>query len=281
MERVRPAAVAGSFYPAEAEDLKAQLAECFDSHPLGPGGNRSPSASLVGGLVPHAGYAYSGPCAAHLYSRLPHDTSLAIVLGVNHRARGARAALSAATAWETPLGRVPLAREAGQQLLSEVDFLSEDDRAHREEHSIEVHLPFLQTVLGGFSFLPIGLSHVSAAECDRLGEALARLYQAQSAAGAKVVLLASSDLNHYLSPEETERLDRMALDRLLALDAIGLLETVEENDISMCGVVPAAVLIFATVALGVKNSRLLKHCHSGDARPMKEVVGYASVALEV
>lgn len=281
MERVRPAAVAGSFYPADVEDLKELLAECFDSHPLGPKGYRSPSASLIGGMVPHAGYAYSGPCAAHLYSRLPRDTSLAIVVGVNHRARGSRAALSSAAFWETPLGRVRIARDAGERLRGEVDFLSEDDRAHREEHSIEVQLPFLQTVLGGFSVLPIALSHVSAAECRRLGEALARLYEAQSAAGAKVVLLASSDLNHYLSPEETERLDRMALDKLLALDAIGLLETVEKNDISMCGVVPAAVLLFTAVALGVKNSRLLKHCHSGAAQPMKEVVGYASVALEV
>jgi AmmeMemoRadiSam system protein B len=281
MERVRPAAVAGSFYPAEAEDLKELLAECFDSHPLGPKGNRSPSPSLLGGMIPHAGYAYSGPCAAHLYSRLHRETSLAVVIGVNHRARGARAALSAAECWETPLGRVRIDHAAGERLLGEVDFLKQDDRAHREEHSIEVQLPFLQIVLGEFVFLPIALSHVTEAECRRLGAALARLYEARSGPGAKVVLLASSDLSHYLSPEETERLDRLALDEFLALDAVGLLKTVEENNITMCGAVPAAVLLFAAAALNARGARLLKHCHSGDTAPMRQVVGYASVAVEV
>jgi AmmeMemoRadiSam system protein B len=93
-------------------------------------------------------------------------------------------------------------------------------------------------------------------------------------------LLASSDLNHYRSPKETERLDRMALEKILALDPTGLLDTVEENDISMCGVIPTAVFLFAAAALGAYQARLLKHCHSGDAAPMREVVGYASVAVE-
>jgi MEMO1 family protein len=281
MERVRPPAVAGSFYPAEAEDLKELIEECFDSHPLGPKGHRSPSRSLVGGVVPHAGYAYSGPCAAHLYSRLEPDTTLVIVVGVNHRARGARAALSPATLWKTPLGEVAIDRESGERLRAEVDFLSLDDRAHREEHSIEVQLPFLQTVLGEFTFLPIALSHVTVTECLQLGDALADLYKTKQTSGEKVALLASSDLNHYLSPEETERLDRLALESILALDAPGLLETVEEHNISMCGVMPTAAVLFAAAALGAKSPRLLKHCHSGDARPMKEVVGYASVAIEV
>ena len=281
MPNVRPAAVAGSFYPADAEELSDLLKECFDSHPLGPKGSRAPSPSLVGGLAPHAGYAYSGPCAAHLYSQVDESVSLAIVVGVNHRARGARAALSPADFWETPLGRVPIDREAGERLRGDVDFLTADERAHREEHSIEVHLPFLQTVLDEFTLLPIALAHVSETECRRLGEALARLYEGRSAAGAKVILLASSDLNHYLSPAETERLDGLALDKILTLDPPGLLHTVAENRITMCGVAPTAAVLFAALALGAKQPRLLKQCHSGDARPMREVVGYASVAVEV
>jgi AmmeMemoRadiSam system protein B len=281
MERVRPAAVAGSFYPADAEELGDLLTECFDSHPLGPKGDRSPSPSLLGGMAPHAGYAYSGPCAAHLYSQVDKTATLAIVVGVNHRARGARAALSPADFWETPLGRVPIDRESGERLRGEIDYLALDERAHRDEHSIEVQLPFLQTVLDEFIFLPIALAHVSEAECQRLGEALARLYEARSAAGGKALLLASSDLNHYLSPAETERLDGLALEKVLALDPPGLLHTVAENRITMCGVAPTAVALFAAAALGAKKPRLLKHCHSGDARPMREVVGYASVAVEV
>jgi MEMO1 family protein len=280
MPVVRPAAVAGSFYPAEAGELKDLLHECFVSSPLGPGGARGASASLLGGMVPHAGYVYSGPCAAHLYSTLDKNTRGVILLGVNHRGRGANAAVSPAEIWETPLGRVQIDRELARELLGQIDFLVEDDRPHREEHSIEVELPFLQSVLEAFTFLPISLSYLAPEECRCLGEAIARLCEEKNGAGEKILLLASSDLNHYLSPEETERLDRLALEKILALDPAGLLQTVEENDISMCGVIPTAVLLFAANALGAKQARLLKHCHSGDVVPMREVVGYASVAVE-
>jgi AmmeMemoRadiSam system protein B len=280
MERVRPAAVAGSFYPAEAEELKELLDDCFVASPLGPRGAREVSPSLVGAMVPHAGYAYSGPCAAHLYASLDKNIRQVILLGVNHRGRGSSAALSAAEFWRTPLGEVPVDRAAGERLKSRIDFLAEDDRPHRDEHSIEVQLPFLQSVLREFAFVPLSLSYLTLEECRRLGEAVARAYEAGTGAGTKTLLLASSDLNHYLSPKETERLDALALEKILALDPVGLLESVEENNISMCGVIPTAVLLFAANALGAKQARLLKHCHSGDVARMREVVGYASVALE-
>ena len=280
MASVRPAAVAGSFYPAEAGELARLIEECFVSHPLGPRGACAAAPALVGGLAPHAGYVYSGPCAAHLYARLDPDTRRVIILGVNHRGRGARAALSPAEFWETPLGRARVDREMGERLREQVDFLTEDDRSHREEHSIEVELPFLQSVLGDFTFLPISLSHISQDECRRLGKALAGLCGAGGAAGEKIILLASSDLSHYLPPEENDRLDRLALEKVLALDAPGLLATVAENNIGMCGAIPAAVLLFAAHALGAGKAALLKHCHSGDAATMREVVGYASVAVE-
>ena len=280
MAQVRSSAVAGSFYPAEPEELKKLLHDCFVSNPLGPRGVKSPTASLLGGMVPHAGYIYSGPCAAHLYSAFEDDIQCVIFLGVNHRGRGSRAALSPAESWQTPLGSVSVDRALGEQLKREVDFLADDAGPHREEHSIEVQLPFLQSVLGDFGLLPISLSHLTLEDCSRLGQAIARSYNANRALNKKTLLLASSDLNHYLSPEETERLDRMALEKVLALDPAGLLETVEKNDISMCGVFPTVVLLFAANALGARQSRLLKHCHSGDAAPMQEVVGYASVAVE-
>lgn len=278
---VRAPAVAGSFYPAEAGELSRALEECFVSNPLGPKGAKLPSSSLLGGMVPHAGYIYSGPCAAHLYSRLERDIRLVILLGVNHRGRGGSAALSDAESWETPLGRVEVDRNLGAQLKTHVDFLAEDERPHREEHSIEVQLPFLQSVLADFALLPISVSYLTLKECRELGQAIARLVEESRASGDKMLLLASSDLNHYKSPKETERLDRMALEKVLALDPAGLLETVAENDISMCGVIPTAVFLFAANALGAAKAELLKHCHSGDAMPMKEVVGYASVAVEL
>ena len=280
MQRVRPPAVAGSFYPVNTEELKGILQECFVTSPLGPKGGGVPFASLLGGMVPHAGYLYSGPCAAHFYSGLEKDIGRVILLGVNHRAVGAKAALSPADSWETPLGKVAVDRELTELLRAQVDFLENDERPHLKEHSIEVQLPFLQSVLGEFSFLPLSLSYLSEKECRELGRALARIFATENGAGKKTVLIASSDLSHYLSPKETERLDRMALEHVLALDPSSLLKTVEEEDISMCGVIPTAVFLFAAKELGARRARLLKHCHSGNAIPMREVVGYASVAVE-
>jgi len=281
MQRIRPAAVAGSFYPAKPEDLRQSLHQCFLAHPLGPQGKKLPSSSLLGGMVPHAGYVYSGPCAAHFYSNIDPETQCVILLGVNHRGRGARAALSAVDCWETPLGRTKVDRELVKLLKSQSDLLADDEQPHRREHSIEVQLPFLQSLLGDFTFLPLSLSYLSEEECEELGQALARLYEASTSSARKTVILASSDLSHYLPPAETERLDDLALEPILALDPSALLKTVKEQNINMCGVFPTAVFLFAARALGAKRARLLKHCHSGDAMTMKEVVGYASVAVEL
>jgi MEMO1 family protein len=278
--RSRAPAVAGAFYPADAEELKRLIHECFVSNPLGPGGTRGAESKLLGGMVPHAGYTYSGPCAAHFYALVEEDTQCVLVFGVNHCAIGSQAALSAAESWDTPLGKATVERALQDQLKAKVDFLRVDDRAHLQEHSIEVQVPFLQTVLPRFMFMPLSLGHLCESECAQLGRAVAETYEAQVVAGRKTILLASSDLSHYLSPEETERLDTIALERVLALDPIGLLNTVEEKDISMCGVIPTVVVLFAARALGATKARLLKHCHSGDAVPAREVVGYASVAIE-
>lgn len=280
MERVRTPAVAGSFYPAKAEELKQLLEECLVSSPLGPRGVKSLSPSLLGGMVPHAGYIYSGPCAAHFYSSLERDIECVILLGVNHRGKGSKAALSPADYWETPLGKIEVDREMSELLEAQLDFLEKDEQPHLKEHSIEVQLPFLQGVLSKFTFLPVSLSYLSEEQCAQLGQAIAHVHKTNTASKKKTVLIASSDLSHYLSPKETERLDRMALEQLLALDPVGLLKTVEEEAISMCGVFPTAVFLFAAKALGARQARLLKHCHSGDTVPMREVVGYASVVVE-
>lgn len=281
MERIRPPAVAGSFYPADAVGIRRLLDDCFVASPLGPRGTKPPTPSLVGGIVPHAGFIYSGPCAAHLYACLDPSIRRVILLGVNHWARGHRAALSPWEVWRTPLGDVPVDKKLNDLLATKVGFLEEDELAHAEEHSIEVQLPFLQRVLGDFSFLPISLSELTVEECNELGGTIAETCGAGSDSKTKNVILASSDLNHYLSPKETDQLDSMALERVLALDPSGLLNVVEENHISMCGVLPAAVLLSAAKRLGAKRARVLKHCHSGDVTPMRKVVGYASVVLEL
>jgi MEMO1 family protein len=280
VDRIRPSAVAGSFYPSDAEDLSALIDDCLFSSPLGPQGVDPPLHSLIGGMVPHAGVLYSGPCAAHLYARLENSIRRVILLGVNHRARGHKAALSPWEVWRTPLGDVPIDQASTDLLRDRARFLDHDPRAHSQEHSIEVQLPFLQRALRDFTLLPISLSHLSIEECLELGAAITELCNSEPLAKTPTVILASSDLSHYLSPQRTDELDRMALERVLALNPTDLLNVVEEEDISMCGVIPTVVMLYAVAGLGAKQTRLLKHYHSGEVSPMTEVVGYASVAVE-
>ena len=280
MDRTRPAAVAGSFYPSVAEELSRLVDDCLTSSSLGPQGIQSPSPSIIGGLVPHAGYVYSGPCAAHLYARLDNSIQRVILLGVNHQARGHRAALSPAASWQTPLGTVKVDQELNHVLQDEVPFLKLDDLAHAEEHSIEVQLPFLQHLLGEFSFLPISLAHISIAECAELGAAVADVFRSSTQSGIRTILMASSDLSHYLSPKETAELDGIVLKEVLAMNPQRLIEVAERKNITMCGLLPTAVLLFAANVLGMKQACLLQHCHSGDVTPMRKVVGYATVAFE-
>ena len=280
MERVRSPAVAGSFYPADPLALNGLIDECFVSSPLGPQGIKTPAAAMIAGMAPHAGYVYSGPCAAHFFSAIDPAVKRVIILGVNHSGRGHRAALSPWLTWRTPSGEVAVDQELSDILAARVKFLKPEPLAHAQEHSIEVQLPFLERVLSDFSFLPISLSHLSEDECAELGAAIADLCKTAAAGEQKTIILASSDLSHYLAPKETDRLDRLALEPVLAVDAPGLLRVVDEKDISMCGVMPTAVMLFAAKVLGAKRARLLKHCHSGDVSPMRKVVGYASVAFE-
>ncbi|MGH7825495.1 MAG: AmmeMemoRadiSam system protein B [Candidatus Binatia bacterium] len=277
MAHVRSPAVAGSFYPSDPRELRKLIDHCFVSSPLGPKGATERDPSLIGGMVPHAGYIYSGPCAAHLYARLDPNVDCVVLLGVNHRGRGYRAALSPYDYWETPLGKIKVDSELNDALKSRVAFLKDDETAHVQEHSLEVQLPFLQRVAGDFAFLPIALSDVTLAECSELGQALAE----NCTSPRQTILLASTDLSHYLSARETERLDRLALDAVLRMQPAELLSIVEKENITMCGVLPTAVLLYALKALGAKEAYLLKHCHSGDVTPMTDVVGYASVAFQL
>jgi len=231
-------------------------------------------------LVPHAGYIYSGPCAAHFYALLQHSIQRVILLGVNHQASGHRAALSPAASWQTPLGTVAIDQELNDLLEDAVPFLKQDDVAHAREHSIEVQLPFLQRVLGEFSLIPVSLAHISMEECVELGAAIAAILREDRKSGTQTVMIASSDLSHYLSPKETVELDGIALEQVLELNPRALIAAVERENITMCGSIPTAVLLFAANALGLNQACLLKHCHSGDVVPMRKVVGYASVALE-
>jgi AmmeMemoRadiSam system protein B len=278
MTSIRPAAVSGSFYPSAASELRTLLEDCFHTSPLGPHGATEKNRSIIAGLVPHAGAIYSGPCAAHLFSRLDTSHQRIIILGVNHRGHGHRAALSPWPRWQTPFGEIAVNQHLNEIIRERVNFLADEPNAHSQEHSIEIELPFLQYTLPDFDFVPISLSRLSLDECAELGGAIAAACQAE--ANTRTLVLASSDLSHYLSPARTAELDRLALQPILALDPEGLLRVIAEENISMCGVIPTAIMLFAVNAMGAQRARLLSHCHSGDVIPMRKVVGYAAVAIE-
>jgi AmmeMemoRadiSam system protein B len=284
---VRKPAVAGQFYEGTRESLAGQIEECFLG-PLGPG--RLPEIgqgwdeSLVGIVSPHAGYMYSGQAAAHGFDRLAAagTPDVAVILGVNHRGLGALLAVDSSDGWQTPLGDIRIDRELAGALTEDSDILIEDSGAHAFEHSLEVQVPFLQFVYRDrVKIVPIVVS-VHPYDADsldlslRAGEAIGR-----ACAGAKVVLIASTDFTHQEPQAAAAKQDRLALDRIAALDAPGLLKTVRDNRISMCGAVPTAIAIVAANLLGAKRGLELTYYTSGDVIGDKSsVVGYGALSLE-
>jgi len=268
---VRLPAVAGRFYPNQAEELSQQI-ESFCAPPAGQARRRA-----VACLVPHAGYRYSGHVAGAVYARLELPRRF-VLIGPRHYPRGAAQAILSEGKWQTPLGLAEIDAPLAAKLKHACGGLVEDDVAHRSEHALEVQLPFLQKLAGEFRFVPIALGTVDFAALDSLGKALAHVVARQN---EPVLIVASSDMNHYESDEITRRKDGMALERLLALDARGLHETVRRESISMCGYGPAVSMLIAAGLLGGARAELVRYATSGDiSGDRDEVVGYAGVIVE-
>jgi AmmeMemoRadiSam system protein B len=266
---IRPPAVAGRFYPAE----RALLAQQVDSL-LEP--TEVPPRPAIACLVPHAGYIYSGHVAGAVYARLDLPARF-ILLGPRHYPRGAQMAILSEGAWRTPLGDAQIDAPIAAELRSACPLLREDSVAHQSEHALEVQLPFLQRRAGNFRFVPIALGNVRYDELETLGRSLAKVV---AAAAEPVLIVASSDMNHYESDAVTRVKDRKALDRILALDPQGLFDVVQREKISMCGVGPAVSVIVAARELGAAEAELVRYATSGDVNgEREEVVGYAGVVI--
>lgn len=279
---VREPAVAGKFYEGTAESLAEQVESVF-AHGLGPGAVPTPSSEppAIDGLVsPHAGLPYSGPVAAHGFSELATAgrPDVLVIVGPNHTGVGDPVGVSPASEWRTPLGRVPLHDEVRQHVLEAGTRPSLDQSAHRREHSIEVQLPFLQTVYDDPpAIVPISMGDQGQRATEDLASAIAT---AADAVDESVVPVASTDLTHYESQSVAETADRRVIERIEALDAAGLLEVVERESISMCGYGPTAAVIGASERLGAETGHCLKYATSGDVTGgMGDVVGYCSAVL--
>ncbi|MFB3882286.1 MAG: AmmeMemoRadiSam system protein B [Armatimonadota bacterium] len=289
MPGVRQPAVAGQFYEGTKEALAASIERCFLHH-LGPG--MAPAADthgpgLIGAVIsPHAGYMYSGPAAARAYRALAADgiPETIVIVGPSHYTANRRAAISLADVWRTPLGDVAVDVELGEKLMAASPLFEADEAAHRDEHSLEVQLPFLQFVYGRRmpKILPICIrSHPLeeveglAADAQVMGEAIGRAIRPSRAA-----VVASTDFSHQVPQEVAERQDRLALDAIEAMDPGGLLKTVRKHRISMCGPAPVAVALWSCLARGEFRAELLVYYTSGDIiGDRRAVVGYASLAV--
>ena len=265
---LRHPAVAGRFYSRDPEDLRTEVQSYTSSGPA------QPRIRALGCIVPHAGYVYSGHVAGAVFSRLEIPETC-IVLCPNHTGMGRAFAIMSEGEWETPLGRIPLDSAMATALKRACPLLAEDSAAHRAEHAIEVELPFLQMRQPELSFVPIALGTRDLVSLEQLGLAIAEVIAARS---QPVLVVASSDMNHYESDVVTRVKDGKALERILVLDAAGLHEVVTQQEVSMCGFGPAIVAITAAKKLGASSGELVKYATSGDISGDRDlVVGYAGV----
>ncbi|MEM3396298.1 MAG: AmmeMemoRadiSam system protein B [Thermoplasmata archaeon] len=272
---LREPAVAGAFYPASASSLRKSIEQCF-LHELGFG--RIPKLGeqgkkrIKGVVAPHAGYVYSGPVASHAYGALAEEgfPDTFIILGVNHHGFGEEVALTTQD-FLTPLGTAKIDMEIAKKLISEG--IPDDKRAHEEEHSIEVHLPFLQYFKTDIQFVPIAMYRMDLPTAKKTGEAIKK---AIATTNKDVVIIASTDFSHYVPKEWAYKYDALAIERIVNCDPEGLYTTIRKYGISMCGYGPVLTLLYA---LGLKG-KLLKYATSGDVEEMFEVVGYGSIVFE-
>ncbi len=269
---LRHPAVAGRFYPGDPDELRAEARGYLSQ----ASSANQPPVRAMGCIAPHAGYMYSGHVAGAVFARVEVPRQC-IVLCPNHTGMGRALAVMSDGAWQTPLGDVPIDAELAAALKRRFPALQEDSAAHRAEHAAEVELPFLLLRQPELSFVPIALGTSQFEVLEQLGKALGDVVAAQN---EPVLIVASSDMNHYESDAVTRVKDHRAIERILTLDPRGLFDVITHQDISMCGFGPAVAMLTAARQLGAKSAELVKYATSGDVSGDRDmVVGYAGVVV--
>lgn len=267
----REPTVAGLFYP----ELKIVLERQIDEYLLRAKLSRI-NGTIRGLIAPHAGYAYSGLTAAAGY-RLLKDASYdaVVVVGPSHREYFGGISLYPGPSYRTPLGELPIDDELRRALADCHPSIRLSEDGHRHEHSIEVHVPFLQRILGKIPFVPVVMGDQSRETCLVLERALG-----QACKDRNVLLVASSDLSHYHPYKEAAELDRKVIDVVERFLPEDLLRLLEDEEVEACGGGPMASVMLASRRLGATRSKALTYCNSGDITGEKDaVVGYCSAVL--
>ena len=266
---IRKSAVSGRFYPANPDELRNVLNGFFE--PI------QPRSKVIGVVVPHAGYIYSGHVAGAVYSRIELPLRN-IVLCPNHTGRGTPLSIMKSGSWQTPLGQMQIDEELSSELMKADPSLEADIAAHQFEHAIEVQLPFMQQMArSSVRFVPITLGTSHLERLQALGHSIAKVVQAIA---PDALIIASSDMNHYESDAITRVKDHKAIDQILALNPEGLHEVVRRENISMCGYGPTVAMLTAAKTLGASKAELVKYATSGDVSlDFDHVVGYAGIMV--
>ncbi len=265
----RKPAVAGSFYPGQAAALRRMIASMVEPS--------KPLAKAKAVVSPHAGYMYSGPVAGAVYSSV-HIPRECVVLCPTHRGIRPMFAIMSEGAWETPLGDASVSSGLATAIKGHSALIEEDAAAHSQEHSLEVQLPFLQYLRPDLSFVPICVSH--RARVQDLGELGRAIAEGIRETGGEALVVASTDMSHYISQDDAHKKDFLAIGRVLDLDAEGLFDVVQKQDITMCGFQPTVAAIVAAKELGASRAELVRYQTSGDATgDFSAVVGYAGIRI--
>jgi len=278
---IRKPAVAGIFYEGNPDSLKKQIEWCF-KHKLGPGkipkmGNKR---EIKGIMAPHAGYLYSGPIAAHSYFKIVEDgfPETFIILCPNHTGLGSGISTMIEGEWETPLGNIEIDTTFAKELIKDAGIIDSDASSHVQEHSCEVHLPFLQYFSDqDFKIVPVSMWIQDLETSYEIGKSIQKTAEALE---KDVVVIASSDMTHYKPQNIANQNDMQVLDAIEAMDEKLMMKRVMDLNVTMCGYGPVASTIIASKELGAQNAEILKYATSGDLTgDLSAVVGYASAVF--
>jgi AmmeMemoRadiSam system protein B len=264
----RSPAVAGQFYYGTAPKLTQQVEQYID--------RGAKKEAVIGILSPHAGLVYSGSVAGAVYSAIDFPETF-VLIGPNHTGLGAQISLMESGEWEIPTGVFQVDEKISYRIAMNVPIVTKDAHAHMFEHSLEVQLPFIAYFSKEVKIVPIAMLSASVEECRMLGEGIAK---AVKDAGYPVIIVASSDMSHYVPDEVAKKKDKKAIDMILSLSPEDLYEIVIKERISMCGYLPATVMLFAAKALGAQSARLVKYSTSAEVSgDYDHVVGYAGIVV--
>ncbi|MCX8031557.1 MAG: AmmeMemoRadiSam system protein B [Thermodesulfovibrionales bacterium] len=265
----RTPAVAGQFYHNNPEKLKAQVEQYILKNQI--------KEKVLGIVSPHAGLIYSGPVAGAVYSSIKFP-EIFILLGPNHTGMGSTVSIMRQGSWLTPAQEFLIDEELSKTIIKHIPFAVDDPKAHKFEHSLEVQLPFIAYFSDSAKIVPISIMKATLSECQEIGKGLAK---AILEAKKDIVMVASTDMSHYVSDKIARKLDRLAIDKILELNPKGLYEVVKSESISMCGYIPTTIMIFAALELGAKEAKLIKYATSADINNDYDyVVGYAGLIIK-